>query len=173
MPVSNISVVGVRFSTVGASRWIGQRSPSSIGSPWSITSPSRLKMRPSVTLPTGTVIGPPVSSTSVPREMPSVLSIATARTRSSPRCCWTSQTRFELMFSSSSAPCEVSRVTMIAELISGSLSGKTASITTPWISSIRPTLRFSSPSPFSCCSCSVWSFSSFWSLVLASMGLLT
>ena len=34
-----------------------------------------------------------------------------------------------------------SRLMTIAELISGSLSGKTASMTTPWISSIRPTLR--------------------------------
>ena len=48
-------------------------------------------MRPSVTLPTGTVIGAPVSITSVPRDRPSVVSMATARTRSSPRCCWTSQ----------------------------------------------------------------------------------
>ena len=31
MPVSNISVVGVRSSTVGAERWIGQRSLTSIG----------------------------------------------------------------------------------------------------------------------------------------------
>ena len=93
IPVSNISVVGVSASTVGASRWIGQRSVSSgIGSPRSIGSPSRLKIRPSVTRPTGTVIGAPVSITSVPRERPSVVSIATARTRSSPRCCWTSQT---------------------------------------------------------------------------------
>ena len=30
---------------------------------------------------------PPVSTISVPRERPSVVSIATARTRSSPRCC--------------------------------------------------------------------------------------
>ena len=59
MPVSNISVVGVRSSTVGAERWIGQRSLTSIGAPSSIGSPSRLKMRPSVTSPTGTVIGPP------------------------------------------------------------------------------------------------------------------
>ena len=58
MPVSNISVVGVRFSTVGAERWIGQRSlPSGMSSPRSIGSPSRLKMRPSVAVPTGTVIG--------------------------------------------------------------------------------------------------------------------
>ena len=110
-------------------------------SPWSIVSPSRLKMRPSVTSPTGTVIGPPVSTTSMPRARPSVVSMATARTRSSPRCCCTSQTRSELMFSSPvSRP---SRSTVIAELISGSSSGKTASMTTPWISSIRPTLRFS------------------------------
>ena len=44
-------------------------------------------MRPSVTLPTGTVIGPPVSTTFMPRASPSVVSMATARTRSSPRCC--------------------------------------------------------------------------------------
>ena len=49
-------------------------------------------MRPSVSFPTGTVIGPPVSRTSVPRARPSVASIATARTRSSPRCCCTSST---------------------------------------------------------------------------------
>ena len=52
---------------------------------------------------------------------------------------------------------------MMAELISGSWSGKTASMTTPWISSIRPTLRL----PFSedsCCSVSFFS-----SLVLASI----
>ena len=64
----------------------------STSAPWSIGSPSRLKMRPSVSSPTGTVIGPPVSMTSAPRARPSVVSIATARTRSSPRCCCTSQT---------------------------------------------------------------------------------
>ena len=42
--------------------------------------------------PTGTEIGAPVSTTSVPRARPSVESIATARTRSSPRCCCTSAT---------------------------------------------------------------------------------
>ena len=92
IPVSNISVVGVSASTVGASRWIGQRLTSSgRSSPRSIGSPSRLKIRPSVMSPTGTVIGAPVSTTSVPRESPSVVSMATARTRSSPRCCCTSQ----------------------------------------------------------------------------------
>src|SRR3954466_11699512 len=128
MPVSNISVVGVRSVTAGASRWIGQRSWTSIGSPSSMTSPSRLKMRPSVTSPTGTLIGPPVSTTSAPRDRPSVVSIATARTRSSPRCCCTSHTRMP------ASP----RSTVMALLISGSSSGKAASMTTPWISSIRP-----------------------------------
>ena len=43
------------------------------------------------------------------------------------------------MSSSSSAAAAAGRLIVIAWLISGSLSGKTASITTPWISSIRPT----------------------------------
>src|SRR3954469_11461794 len=156
MPVSNISVVGVRFSTDGAERWIGQRCLTSISPPSSIGSPSRLKMRPSVTSPTGTVIGPPVSSTSIPRARPSVVSMATARTRSSPRCCCTSHTSTPASpppaRSGSSSPVGSWR-TMIAELISGSLSGNTASMTTPWISSIRPTFFWPSrcPSGF-CCS---------------------
>ncbi len=92
IPVSNISVVGASDSTDGASRWIGQRSVSSgSSSPRSIRSPSTLKIRPSVARPTGTEIGAPVSITSTPRARPSVVSIATARTRSSPRCCCTSQ----------------------------------------------------------------------------------
>ena len=41
------------------------------------------------------------------------------------------------MSSSSSAAAASGRLTRIAWLISGSLSGNTASITTPWISSIR------------------------------------
>jgi len=98
-----------RASTFGASRWIGSRSTSSsIGSPRSIGSPSRLKIRPSVTWPTGTVIGAPVSITSVPRLRPSVVSIATARTRSSPRCCWTSQI-------SMSSPCAAMSATAFAQ----------------------------------------------------------
>ena len=102
-------------------------------------------MRPSVMSPTGTLIGPPVSMTSMPRERPSVESMATARTRSSPRCCCTSQTSTLLALPaipSASSPVD-SWATVIAELISGSLSGKTASMTTPWISSIRPTFFFS------------------------------
>jgi hypothetical protein len=103
IPVSRISWVGVRSEAFGAGRWIGQRSTSSgSASPLSIGSPSRLKMRPRVTSPTGTVIGPPVSMTLSPRWTPSVASMATARRRSSPRCCCTSQTR--RVFSPSSLP---------------------------------------------------------------------
>ncbi len=92
IPVSKISRVGVRSSTDGASRWIGQRSLVSTGPPSSIVSPSRLNSRPSVASPTGTVIGAPVSNAFAPRWRPSVEPIATARTRSSPRCCCTSHT---------------------------------------------------------------------------------
>ncbi len=109
IPVSRISWVGVRSEAFGAGRWIGQRSPSPISSPLSIGSPSRLKMRPRVASPTGTVIGPPVSVTVAPRWMPSVASIATARTRSSPRCCCTSQTSCAV--SPSPSPLPVSIVT--------------------------------------------------------------
>src|SRR5919109_1093401 len=94
IPVSKISTVGWRSLNSGGSRWIGQRSvPSGAGSFLSIGSPITFQSRPSVVSPTGTVIGPPVSTTSAPRASPSVESIATARTRSSPRCCWTSAMR--------------------------------------------------------------------------------
>ena len=53
IPVSRISWVGFSSSTVGAGRWIGQRSSPSTCSPSSIVSPRRLKIRPSVSLPTG------------------------------------------------------------------------------------------------------------------------
>src|SRR5690242_9167730 len=49
-------------------------------------------MRPKVAGPTGTVIGPPVSTTSWPRTMPSVLSMAMQRTVRSPSSCATSNT---------------------------------------------------------------------------------
>ena len=91
MPVSKSSSVGSSDSKSGAGRWIGQRSASSRpSSMWSMGSPSTLRMRPSVAAPTGTVIGAPVSTTSVPRARPSVASMATARTLLSPRCCCTS-----------------------------------------------------------------------------------
>src|SRR4051794_9020659 len=156
IPVSSISCVGVRSEAFGAGRWIGQRSTSPISSPLSIGSPSRLKMRPRVTSPTGTVIGPPVSVTTAPRSIPSVASIATARTRSSPRCCCTSQTR--AVDSPSPSPALVSIVT--AEKISGSFSGKTASMTTPVTCSTRPTLvpfpLLSAMGSFSCLQIESW-----------------
>ena len=92
IPVSKISTVGSSSSNVGAGRWIGQRSDLTLPAS-SIGSPRTLKIRPRVTSPTGTEIDAPVSCTSAPRGMPSVESIATARTRSLPRCCCTSATR--------------------------------------------------------------------------------
>src|SRR5919199_4530874 len=175
MPVSNISVVGVSDSTLGAGRWMGQRSSVSTSPARSIGSPRRLKIRPRVASPTGTVIGLPESTTSMPRERPSVESMATARTRSSPRCCWTSQTRTSALvpvsFSSSSDSSPLGRSMVRAWLISGSASEKTASTTTPWISSMRPTFRaFSEPLPsswpgsWSACS---WSWSGSCSVVVS------
>ena len=55
MPVSNTSVLGDSSANGGGSRWIGRRSVASTGPRPSIGSPSRLKTRPSVSLPTGTV----------------------------------------------------------------------------------------------------------------------
>ena len=51
-----------------------------------------LRMRPSVSGPTGTVIGLPVSTAFSPRTRPSVVSMAMVRTVDSPRCCATSST---------------------------------------------------------------------------------
>ena len=47
-------------------------------------------MRPSAASPTGTVIGPPVSTAFMPRVTPSVVLMATARTWFRPMCCCTS-----------------------------------------------------------------------------------
>jgi hypothetical protein len=85
MPVSNTSALGVRSTNSGGSRWIGRRSVVLTGPRLSIGSPSRLNTRPSVSLPTGTASGAPVSVTSVPRRRPSVLPSATARMRPPPR----------------------------------------------------------------------------------------
>ena len=94
IPVSKISIFGERSWKSGGSRWIGQRSVAVWPPLSSIGSPSTFQSRPSVAGPTGTEIGWPVSTTSVPRASPSVVSSATARTRSSPRCCCTSATRW-------------------------------------------------------------------------------
>ena len=58
----------------------------------SIGWPSTSNTRPSVASPTGTVIGPPVSVASRPRDRPSVVDMATVRTQLLPRCCCTSTT---------------------------------------------------------------------------------
>src|SRR3954469_11504022 len=128
MPVSKISIFADSSPNSGGSRWIGQRSPLAASFP-STGSPMTFQMRPSVWSPTGTEIDVPVSVTSVPRERPSVESIATARTRSSPRCCCTSAI---------SSPRSVWMLS--AELISGSRLGNTASRTTPLISTMLPLL---------------------------------
>ena len=63
-----------------------------IGPASSTGSPMTFMMRPSVSSPTGTVIGAPVSVTSWPRTRPSVESMAMVRTVFSPRCWATSST---------------------------------------------------------------------------------
>ena len=74
----------------------GRVSVAATGPRLSIGSPSRLNTRPRVSLPTGTVTGAPVSTTSMPRTRPSVEPSATQRTRLPPRCCCTSPTRWSL-----------------------------------------------------------------------------
>ncbi len=54
---------GGQIGDGGASRWMGQYSSACTGPRLSMGSPSRLNTRPSVGLPTGTVTGPPVSTT--------------------------------------------------------------------------------------------------------------
>src|SRR5262245_31625720 len=87
-PVSNTSEIGSWCSKGGAARWIGQCScASNLPRAWTSSAcPSRLKMRPFVTSPTGTEIGAPVSTTTIPRRQPSVDDIATQRATSLPRC---------------------------------------------------------------------------------------
>src|ERR1700756_4374364 len=86
-------------------------------------------MRPSVSGPTGTVMGPPVSTTSWPRTMPSVLSMAMQRTVRSPSSCATSSTNV----------CSASLVCS-AFWMNGSSPSNCTSITAPitWVT--RPTM---------------------------------
>ena len=92
MPVSKISIFGESSRKAGGSRWIDQRSTSLPAGGLARRSARRSRSRaaPASASPTGTEIGAPVSTTSMPRARPSVESMATARTRSSPRCCCTS-----------------------------------------------------------------------------------
>jgi hypothetical protein len=65
-----------------------------IGPRSSTGSPITFMIRPSVEGPTGTVIGPPLFRTGIPRTSPSVESMATHRTVFSPMCRATSMVRF-------------------------------------------------------------------------------
>ena len=92
MPVTSTSA-SVDWSTKsGAGAWIGAVTLMSTAPRSSTGSPMTFRMRPSVSLPTGIEIGPPVSSTSLPRVRPSVASMAIVRTVNSPSCCATSST---------------------------------------------------------------------------------
>ena len=61
MPVTRISDEVACAANSGAGWWIARRSVTFSGVPSSTGSPTTFRMRPSVTSPTGTVIGPPVS----------------------------------------------------------------------------------------------------------------
>src|SRR5580704_11416474 len=92
MPVTSISFDVACSAKVGASRWIELRLLCGIGPASSTGSPMTFMIRPSVPGPTGTMIGPPVSTTAWPRVRPSVASMAMVRTVFSPRCWATSST---------------------------------------------------------------------------------
>ena len=97
----------------------------------SMASPRTLKIRPSVTSPTGIVIGAPVLTASMPRTSPSVGPMAIHLTVSSPKCCATSTTNFVPSL----------RVISMASLISGNFpSGNLMSKTAPMIWVSLPTI---------------------------------
>ena len=87
MPVKSTSWDVVRSSNFGGSLCIG-REPFLSSSPMpSMQSPVTFITRPLICAPTGMVIGSKVLVTSMPLWSPSVLSIATVLTVSSPMCC--------------------------------------------------------------------------------------
>ena len=138
MPVSRIVVAVSCSLTGGGRRWIGSRPSLLIGPLPSIGSPMTFIIRPRVPFPTGTMMGAPVSFTSVPRTRPSVVAMAIVRTTLLPRCCCTSRTRRPPSRSISSA-----------WLISGSSPASNATSTTgPMIWVTRPTLPFFDRSSF-------------------------
>src|SRR6478735_906089 len=98
-----------------------------------MTSPVVLKTLPSVASPTGTVMGPPVSCTLVPRTRPSVGCREMARTMLSPMCWATS--RLRLFVTPESSTVVVSRL-----YCSGIASaGNSTSTTGPMMREMRPT----------------------------------
>mmetsp|Transcript_149679 Transcript_149679/g.363554 ORF Transcript_149679/g.363554 Transcript_149679/m.363554 type:complete len:329 (-) Transcript_149679:10-996(-) len=92
IPVMRISSALPMSASVGGSTWMGARLSVGIGPRPSMASPTTSMMRPSVSGPTGTEMGAPVSATSRPRAKPSVGPRAMVRTALSPRCCATSST---------------------------------------------------------------------------------
>src|SRR5690606_1324024 len=94
--------------------------------------------------PTGTVIGEPVSMTSVPRTRPSVGAMATARTFESPRCCATSAITFLV------SPATVNSISTALRISGRPSGGNSMSTTGPATFTMRPLaslitrLRFSS-----------------------------
>ena len=87
IPVSRISVAGTCSSWDGGSRWIGHFLLFPVPAYCLRSHPSRLNTRPANSSPTGTAIGPAVSTAFVPRTSPSVDFIAMQRTMLSPVCC--------------------------------------------------------------------------------------
>ena len=136
MPVSNdctrtsISVNG------GGSRWIGRRCSARTGPRSSTGWPTTLKIRPRVSLPTGTAIGAPVFFTGWPRTRPSVESIEMQRAVSSPRCCATSITRL-------SGRSSIAGLVRVSAVYTGGSApaGNSTSTTGPMTCSTRPCLR--------------------------------
>ena len=139
MPVSKISTTGFWSAKLGGSRWMDQRVGVSGCSPPSTARPVTLKSRPSVALPTGTVMAPPVGVTSMSRQRPSPGESRMQRTVLPPTCCATSIVH--------TAP---SRVTSRASLMYGRFSsGNSTSTTGPRTCTILPfftSLMFCSPS---------------------------
>ena len=133
MPVSRIWVDVSCSSNFGAARWIGHTSLLPTGSGlWSTVSPRTLKTRPRVASPTGTLIGAPVSSASMPRIRPSVELMAIQRVTLSPRCCMTSTVR-------SMSWSAVLPLTLMAFRISGSSpAGNSISTTGPMTCTTLP-----------------------------------
>ena len=90
IPVKSTSWEVVRSSNFGGSLCIGSAPSRSSSAIPSILSPVTFMTRPRICAPTGIVIGADVFTTSIPLCSPSVLSIATVLTVSSPICCCTS-----------------------------------------------------------------------------------
>src|SRR4030043_2282109 len=93
-PVSKTWIEGTCSSSGGGGRWMGYRFFAGQSPNLSMVSPRRLKILPSVSLPTGMVIDSSVSTASIPRTNPSVVDIATQRTTFSPRYWDTSTINF-------------------------------------------------------------------------------